>query len=165
VDRGYSLSFTVTSEQAARVRVGDNAEVDRGWWGGWSDEIRAALIGIRNDPQNPATSRILQFAISGDVESGSQLNINLSERSENFSIIVPNSAIRTDTNGDFVLVVISRSSPLGNRYIATRADVNVMASDDTNPAVSGALTTWDFVITRASAPIEPGMQVRLADNP
>jgi len=64
-----------------------------------------------------------------------------------------------------VLVVMSRSSPLGNRYIATRVDVNILASDDTNTAVSGALTGWDFVITTSTAPIDPGMQVRLVDNP
>jgi hypothetical protein len=46
-----------------------------------------------------------------------------------------------------------------------RADVNILASDDTNTAVSGGLSSWDFVITTATAPIEPGMQVRLADNP
>ena len=85
--------------------------------------------------------------------------------SENHNIIVPNNAIRTDTNGDFVLVVIPRTSPLGNRYIATRADVNILATDDTHTAVTGALTGWDFVITTSSSPIDPGMQVRLVDNP
>ena len=110
-------------------------------------------------------NRILRFNITGDVSSGDQLSLVLAQRSENYNIIVPNSAIREDTNGDFVLVVISRNSPLGNRYIATRADVNILARDDTHTAVSGALTGWDFVITTSSAPITPGMQVRLADNP
>jgi len=94
-----------------------------------------------------------------------QLNIVLAQRTENYSVIVPNSALRSDTNGDFVLVVMSRSSPLGNRYIATRADVNILASDDTHTAVSGGLSDWDFVITTATAPVDPGMQVRLVDNP
>ena len=164
VDRGYSLSFSVSSEQASRVTVGDQAEVDRGWWG-WGEEITATLRNIRNDPQNPATNRILHFSISGDVESGSQLNLTLAQRSENYNVIVPNSAIRTDTNGDFVLVVMSRTSPLGNRYFATRVDVTILASDDTHTAVTGGLSGWDFVITTSTAPIDPGMQVRLVDNP
>jgi hypothetical protein len=107
----------------------------------------------------------LHFSVSGDVESGSNLNLTLAQRSENYEIVVPNSALRSDTNGDFVLVVESRSSPLGNRYIATRADINILASDDTHTAVTGGLTGWDFVITHSSEPINPGMQVRLADNP
>jgi len=165
VDRGYSLSFAVTPEQASRLSIGDVGEVDRGWY--WRDELRATLIGIRNDPQNPVTSRLLHFAISGDgqIESGSQLFITINQRSENHNIIVPNNAVRTDTNGTFVLVVISTSGPLGNRYIATRADVTVLASDDTHTAVTGALSGWDFVITHSNDPINPGMEVRLVDNP
>ena len=164
VDRGYSLTFPVSAEQASRVAVGDQAEVDRGWWSR-GEEIRATLTAIRNEPANPVAGRILNFAISGDVKSGDQLNLTLAQRSETFSIIVPNGAIRSDTNGDFVLVIESRNSPLGNRYIATRADINILASDDTNTAISGALSGWDFVITRASAPVDPGIEVRLVDNP
>ena len=164
VDRGYSLSVSVTTAQANRVNVGDQAEVDRGWYS-WGDPITATLINIRNDPQNPATNRILHFSVTGDVESETHLNITMSQRSENYQVIVPNNAIRTDTNGTFVLVILSRSSPLGNRYIATRADVNVIASDDTHTAVSGGLSGWDFVITNSTAPIDPGMEVRLVDNP
>jgi len=165
VDRGYSLSITVTEEQARRVSIGDNAEASRGWgWWGMG-EIRAVLTQIRNDPQNPATSRILDFDISGDIESGTQLNITIGQRGETFETTVPNAALRSDTNGDFVLVVLARSSPLGNRYIATRADVNILATDDTHSAVVGGLSGWDFVITTSTRPIEPGMQVRLLDNP
>jgi len=163
-DRGYSLSFSVPVDQAARVSVGDNADVDRGFWG-MSGDLRATLTGIRNDPQSPTTNRMLHFSISGEIESGTQLSLTLAQRSENYGVIVPNSAVRTDTNGDFVLVVMSRSGPLGNRYIATRVDVNVLASDDVSTAVSGGLGSWEFVITRSTQPIEPGMQVRLVDNP
>ena len=163
-DRGYSLTIPVTAEQSRRVSVGDNAEVDRGWMS-WGEELSAVLTSIRNDPDNPVAGRLLEFSVRGDVESGTQLNVVLAQRTENYNVIVPNAALRSDTNGDFVLVVMSRSSPLGNRYIATRVDVNILASDDTNTAVSGALTGWDFVITTSTAPIDPGMQVRLVDNP
>jgi hypothetical protein len=77
---------------------------------------------------------------------------------------VPNSAVREDSNGSFVLVVIAKSSPLGNRYVAKRADVQVLAADDTNSAVSGGVSSSDFVISNSTKPIESGMQVRLAEN-
>lgn len=164
VDRGYSVSFVVTAEQAARLTVGDNADVDRGWWS-WGETPSARLVSIRNDPQNPVLGRVLVFDVSGDIESGTQLNISIAQRSENYSNIVPNSAIRTDTNGDFVLMIMSQTSPLGNRYIATRFDVQILARDDVNTAVSGAFSEGGSVITTTSAPVEPGSQVRLVDNP
>lgn len=164
-DMGYTLSISATIEQSTRVSIGDTAEVDRGWWS-WGEPINAVLTAIRPDPQNPQTNRLLVFNVNGeDLESDMQLNVTIAQRSENYGIVVPNSAIRSDTNGDFVLVVETRESPLRNRYIATRVDVSVIATDDINSAISGAgLSGWDFVITTSTRPIEPGMQVRLADN-
>ena len=92
------------------------------------------------------------------------MNISIGQKSQNFDVIVPNAAVREDSNGSFVLAVVSKSSPLGNRYVATRVDVQVQAKDDNNTAVSGGLSSWDYVITNSTKPIESGMQVRIADN-
>ena len=77
---------------------------------------------------------------------------------------MPNSALRTDSNGSFVLVVTSKNTPLGNRYYANRVDVNVLATDDVNSAVSGGITSYDYVITTSTKPIESGQMVRLVEN-
>ncbi|NCB74392.1 MAG: HlyD family efflux transporter periplasmic adaptor subunit [Clostridia bacterium] len=159
-DMGYGVSFSVTNEQSKKVKVGDAAEITNYYYGG---DISATLIAIKTDPQNPGTNKILSFKLQGEVESGTQLAVSIGERGGSYDALVPNSAIRSDNNGKFVLTVVAKSSPLGNRYIATRIDVKVMASDDVNTAVSGALTTSDMVITTSTKPIEPGSQVRLAD--
>lgn len=161
-ERGYSLSFAVTTEQSKKLTVGDPAEVSSYWWG--SNDMTATLSGIRSDPQNPSRSKLLVFDIGGEVESGTQLSLSIGERSRSYDTIVPNSALRSDSNGDFVLMIVAKSSPLGNRYVAERVDVNVLASDDTHSAVSGGISSWDYVITTTSAPVEAGMQVRLADS-
>ena len=163
VDRGYTINIRVSAEQAARVSIGEIAQVERAFWS--MDEVTAVLSAIRNDPENPVLNRLLVFNIRGDVESGTELTVTVAQRSENYSIVVPNAALRSDPNGDFILVVMTRESPLGNRFIATREGVNILASDDTHTAVSGALTGWDLVITQSTQPINPGMQVRLVDNP
>lgn len=160
-DRGYTLSFSVTNEQAKKVHIGDTAEVSNYYWGG---DITASLLNIRNDPESPQTNKLLTFEVSGDIEAGTQLTLSVGQKSASYDMIIPNSALKSDANGDFVLVVIAKSSPLGNRYIVQRADVKVLASDDTNTAVSGSLAGGDYVITTATAPVEPGMQVRIAES-
>ena len=96
--------------------------------------------------------------------AGQSLNISVGQKSANFDYIVPNSAVREDSNGKFILIVESKSSPLGNRYVATRVDVEVLASDDKQTAVNGGLYGYEYVITTSSAPVEAGKLVRLADN-
>lgn len=159
-DRGYTLQISVTREQARQVKIGDTADVTNYW----SGDITATLENILNDPKNPQTNQILLFRLSGDgVEAGTNLTLSIGQRSANYDALIPNSAVRSDANGSFVLVVQSKASPLGNRYVATRADVQVLASDDTTSAVSGVVN-GDFVITTSTTPIEAGDQVRLVDN-
>lgn len=159
-DRGYTVKISVTNDQAKKVRVGDNAELVNYWYGG---DIQATLENITNDPQNPGKGRLLVFRLTGDVEPDTNLTLSIGQKSANYDCIVPNSAVRTDSNGTFVLAITVKSSPLGNRYTATRVDVQELAKDDTNTAVTG-LSSGDFVITTSTKPIEAGMQVRLVDN-
>lgn len=159
--KGFSLSFSVTADQAKRLAPGDPADIQNSWY--YSD-ITATLAQIKNDPENPGKNKILEFDITGDVTAGQSLSLSVGQKSSNYDMIVPNSAIREDNNGKFILIVESKSSPLGNRYIATRVDVEVLASDDTQSAISGALYGSEFVITTSTKPVEAGKQVRLADN-
>lgn len=159
-EQGYIVSFSVTNDQARKVHSGDQADITN--YG--SGNVQATLQSIKPDPQNPQTNKILVFNITGDVQQGSTLTISVGERSAQYDTIVPNSSIRSDSNGDFVLVVVSKSSPLGNRYIATRVAVEKVASDDTNTAVTGGLNPNDYVITTSSKPINNKDHVKLADS-
>lgn len=160
-DLGYSLSFSVTNEQARRLRVGDSASVTNYYWG---SEITATLTNIKTDLKSPQTSKQLTFELSGDVNAGAELTISVGQKSQNYDTVIPNSAIRTDSNGSYVLVVQAKNSPLGNRYIAQRVDIEVVASDDVNSAVTGDLSNGDFVITTSNKPVQKGDQVRMADG-
>ena len=159
--KGYTLSFSVTNEQAQRISVGDPAELVNSWW--YSD-ITATVASIRPDPSSPNNQKLVTFNLTGSsVTAGQTLSLQVGQRSSNYDNIVPNSAIREDNNGKFILVVETRNSPLGNRYYATRYDVEVLASDDTQSAISGALYGYEYVITTATKPVEAGQMVRLPD--
>ena len=161
IDRGYTLKIGVTNEQAKKVTIGEQAELVNYWWG--NDDITATLESVGTDPSNPGKGKLLTFRLNGTVEPGQSITLSIGQKSANYDCLVPNSAVRSDNNGSFVLLVTSKSSPLGNRYTATRVSVNVLASDDTSTAVTG-LSAGDFVLTTSSKPVSSGMQVRLADE-
>ena len=130
----------------------------------WGNEITAVLESITSDPSSAGQKKLLVFRVSGDIEAGTNITLSVGQRSAPMDAIVPKSAVREDANGKFVLVVTSRSTPLGNRYTATRADIQVLAEDDTSVAVSG-LASSDYVITTSSKPLDAGSQVRMVENP
>lgn len=161
VDRGYTIKIAVTNDQAKQVKIGDSADVTNYYWG---NDIQAKLEAITADPAKPGQGKLLVFRITGDIDAGSSISLSVGQRSANYDTIIPKSALRSDTNGDFVLVITAKSTPLGNRYIATRADVQILSSDDNNAAVTG-LASGDYVITTSSKPLDAGMQVRMVENP
>ncbi|MCM1149530.1 MAG: HlyD family efflux transporter periplasmic adaptor subunit [Butyricicoccus sp.] len=160
-DMGYTMSFSVTNEQARLIHAGDSATVSNYYYG---SQITATVSSVKTDPKNPQTSKLVTFDVSGDVNVGADLTVSVGQRSQEYDFVVPNSALRSDANGDFILVITAKNSPLGNRYIATRVDVSKVASDDTSTAVTGALNRGDFVITTSTKPIENGQQVRMQDT-
>ena len=162
-DRGYTVSMNVTNEQAQKVTIGDTAEISTGYWG--SSGLSGKLVGIRNNTEaGQSGGKQLVFDVTGsEITSGTQVSVSIGQRSQNYDTIVPNSALRSDSNGSFVLVIVAKSSPLGNRFVATRVDVTELAKDDVNTAVSGGLSAYDMVLTTATKPVEDGMLVRLPD--
>jgi len=157
--KGFTLSMTVTNEQAAMINKGDEADVGNSWF--YSD-VHAKVSNIKPDKESQGKNKIVEFDLEGSVTSGTQLSLTITSRkSSNYDTVVPNSAIREDNNGKYVYRLVSKPSPLGTRYSVERVNVTVIAEDDTRSAVSGPLEGWDSVITTFSKPLSDGMLVRL----
>ena len=160
--KGYTLKVSVTNEQARKVQVGDTAELQNAWY---YDDAQVILTGIKPDPDNPGQNKLLEFNVTGSsIQAGQALSISVGQRSSEYEFVVPNSAVREDNNGKFILIVESKSGPLSNRYIATRVDVEVLASDDNYTAISAGLYGYEYVITTSTKPVEAGKQVRLNES-
>lgn len=159
---GYTLSFTVTNEQAKKLTIGDVAEPVNSWR---YDDMQIVLSSIRPDTSNPGQNKLLTFNVSGEnIVPNQSLNVSVAQRSGGmYEMVVPNSAIREDNNGKFILIVEAKNSPIGTRYIANRVDVDVVASDDTQSAITGALYGYEFVITTSTKPVEAGQYVRMPE--
>nr|MBQ5811567.1 HlyD family efflux transporter periplasmic adaptor subunit [Clostridia bacterium] len=159
-DMGYTMECSVTNSQAARLRIGQEATVQYYYWG---NKPSVRISQITTDPNSGGKNKLVTFAVEGDVSAGTSLSLVIGTEGQSYDTIVPNSAIREDSNGKFVLKVVSKSSPLGNRYFAERLDVEVLASDATKSAINASLSWGDYVIVGASVPISAGMQVRMAE--
>ncbi len=161
--KDMTTSFSVTNQQAQKLKVGDSAKPQNSWM--FDDDFKATLISMKNDKTDPSGKKLLTFKLeSKDITPGQSIALAIGERSVDYDMVVPKSAIKTGNSGKFVLAVKSKSSPLGNRYIATKIDVTVVASDDNFAAINAALDGDEYVITTSNKPVESGDQVRLANK-
>ena len=159
-DEGYTVSISVAAEKASKVKKGTEADIMNHWGG----EIEAVVSEIKNDKTNGSNNRTIVFTLKGDVTSGSYIDLSIPCGSGTYDAIVPKSAVYKDSNGDFVLVVKEKNSPLGNRYYAEKVSVDVQVSDEQSSAVIGNIYAGDYIITASSKPIKAGDQVRMKEN-
>lgn len=159
-ENGYTAEITIDGEQAKKIRKGVKAEIMNNWDG----DAEAVLTDIKNDTTAGSKNRILTFSVTGDVDTGTYLELSIPCGSGSYDTIVPKSAVHEDSNGKFVLTMKSKSSPLGNRYYAQRVDVEVLVSDELSSAVQGNIYSGDYVITASSEPVSAGNQVRMRDS-
>ena len=159
-EQGYTLTATVTREQARALREGMTAEITNVF----RSDITMTLTQIAVDQANPAASRTLTFAVKGeDLTMGQQLSFSVGDKNASYDVVIPSAAIHADADGSFVYTISVRPSPLGNRYTVQKATVEVIAADDTRSAVTGDLSTADMVVTTATVPLKVGDQVRIAE--
>lgn len=158
--QGFTLKYSAENDVAKRLSVGDVGSLVNAWR---YDDVTVTLASIQPDPDTRGQNKLLTFNVTGSVVAGQSLSFTVGQKSANYNFIVPNSAVREDNNGKFILIVVSKGSPLGTRYTASRVDVQVIASDETQSAVSGALSGYEFVITTSTKPVEAGNLVRLPD--
>lgn len=159
-EEGYTVKISVDAEKAKKIKTGVKAEVVNNW----SGNIEAVLTDIKNDTTAGSKNRFLIFSVTGDVDSGTSIDLSIPCGSGSYDAIVPKSAVYQDKDGSFVLTVESKSSPFGNRYYARRVNVEVVASDEVSSAVQGGISQGDYVITAASKPVSSGDQVRMKDK-
>lgn len=160
--RGYTIEISVTAEQAATVHEGDRCTITDYYWG---PEVKLTVGAIKQDTSNPGKGKIIEIDVDGEVTEGQSFNLLIGERQTSYDLVVPNSAVREDSNGKYILIASVKSTPLGNRYIAKRVDVTVLKKDTVNSAVdAGTEYGYEYVITSSTAPIEEGSQVRLAEK-
>ncbi len=159
-DSTYTVSFSVSAEKAKKVRLGAEATVINA-------DAQAQLKSIRNAVQSGSgklDEKVLYFSVTGDVTVGQTLALKLNENSQSYDYTVPSGAVSSDNNGDFVLLVQTKSTPLGNRYYARRADVTVLANNGTKAAISGEIAMDSYVICISTKSLQDGDMVRMKET-
>lgn len=157
---GYTLSISVSLRESKKVEIGEKANISNQWYFG---DATATVAKIKNDPSNPGKQKIIVFNLTGELNVGDSMSVSVGEKSQEYDYVVPNSAIREDKDGNFILTVKTKSTPLGTRYTARKIPVEILQSDDKNTAISGAIDYGDYVITTSSKMIQSGDLVRLED--
>jgi len=97
----------------------------------------------------------------GSYPSGASAEMTITRTGDRQSTCVPVSALRSDSDGDYVLTLEEKKTVTGLTYTARRVDVEAVSRDSALVSLQGGLDRDALVITSASKPVAEGDRVRL----
>ena len=157
---GFTAEYLLESEKVRKLSKGTEVKVIDN-----SDDITVTVNSLSKDKTDNKKMKVM-FSVTGSgVVAGQNLKIDIGDAAATLDNVIPKTAVKTDSSGNFVYVVKSKNSPLGNKYIVEKVAVSITAEDDTKAAVSGDFgDSADYIITASSKPFNSGDQVRLSEE-
>ena len=158
MESGFYIECPVERELAMGMNPGMEVRTD------YCDS--AVVDSIRPDPADPMKSCIVKINVTGSwlMPGTTTVTCTISTSNRQYECVVPKGAVQQDSEGDFIYILVTKNSPLGERYIARKVPVKVVAEDATSCAIEGAGISFAYCIVRTEKPIKNGEQVRLAQG-
>lgn len=95
--------------------------------------------------------------------SGVSAEVTIQSVSDRQNMTLPLTALRTDSDGDYVLILREKKTVLGTEYILVRIPVTVSMRDSELMSVKASLSRDDKVVTGVNKPVSEGDRVRLSN--
>ncbi|MFE5317635.1 efflux RND transporter periplasmic adaptor subunit [Paenibacillus sp. NPDC056579] len=176
LSQGWELETKVDADSANRLITGETidvkiketvprfvkgkvTEIDQADSGGSSNQSQS-----QSQNQNSTSSmKLVTVAISDPkLIGGEQAEFQVSRKVGTPKPLVPKSAIKTDSQGEYIYTVEETKRPLGNEFRVRKKYVHTEDSDETNAILNGMISPDEKIVTETSEPISDGDQVRLS---
>ena len=119
---------------------------------------------ISNVSENKEDNTLLDVAIDlpkGVLEAGASAQIEIIQKSRQFSSVIPIQALREEQAGYSVLVLREQQGVMGTELVVEKMEVQVLDKNSTNAALEDGFLTGDQeIISASSRSIEDGSRVR-----
>lgn len=155
--QGFQLTVPVDRELAAYVKQGDTVDVDITSLG--DKMVDGSISRIKESQQNGDDKELVIDIKDEELQGGENAQILISKKTGQYSALVPNSAVYTDSDGYYVLVVKKKDSPLGKESYVQRVDVTVADSDSTKTAITNGIMPMDKVVSGSTKDLSDGDRV------
>jgi len=160
-DAGFYFSARATAADAASLAAGDTGTLT--YKSDGRDQRAQATVTDIGAADDDGSVPVKASLPEGSYPSGVTGELAIARTGERQSTCVPVSALRSDSDGDYVLALEEKKTVTGLTYTAKRVDVEVVSRDSALVSLKGGLDRDALVVTSASKPIAEGDRVRV-DN-
>lgn len=159
--RGFHSEFTVKAQEGKYLSAGDSVTVRIPSLENRKIDTKISSIDtIRTDTDN--VMKINVTYNETDLKGGELAEISIKKESGIYDSIVPNTAVRLDTNGrKYVYVIKERKSSIGREFYLQKAYIYIRASDKVHTAVSDGLKPFEKVVVESDGTVMAGDRVKI----
>lgn len=156
-DAGLRFTAEISDEDARRVSPGDEVKIQPS--GANRTAVNAKLETVEAS-DTAGMQKITASVPAGAGALGAAASAEILQKSPQYPVCVPLSAVRSDGITSYVLVLREKETALGTEQVAERVDVTILERSETRAAVSGALARDDQVIVSSGKPVSDKDRVR-----
>ena len=158
-DAGFYFTARTTAANAASLAAEDAGTLT--YKSDGRDQRAQAVITDIGAADDDGGVLIKASLPEGSYPAGAAGEMTVTRTGERQSACVPVSALRSDSDGDYVLILEEKKTVTGLTWTARRVDVEVASRDSALASLRGGLDRDALVVTSASKPIAEGDRVRL----
>jgi RND family efflux transporter MFP subunit len=156
--KGFELKATLDADLAKYLAVGEKADVSVEAISDRKVEGRIAEISDNEGQKGTKMDVYITVDMEG-LTGGEAGQVSIKKRMKSNGILVSNDAIRTDSDGEYVLVVKEREGALGKENYVEKIRITTGESDRTKTAVTEGTMRMDRIVVKSSKSIEEGDRV------
>lgn len=156
----YKVEFNIAKEKTKLISVGDEADISVE---GIEENIKGKVKSIELSDIEDEYKVKIDINYNESFINEKQASIKITKESEKYSTIVPNSAIRQEKDGYYVLSLRETDGVLGKEFYAQKIKIHVNDSDEQNSAITG-LTYIEPIITSSEKSISNGSRVKYIEG-
>lgn len=159
--RGWNFRAALTEEQTQFLSTGDTVTLC--FQNGKVKEEDCVVTAIRQTEEG--TYEAVAAVSEKDHFLGETGTLERTDQSGQFSCCVPLSALYSDNNRDYVLLIREVDTILGTEWSVVKREVTVVDQNESDAALEeGSLQEEDEIVVFASKAVAPGDKVRLLES-
>lgn len=158
VSMGYEFKITVDNDLADYVKIGDDVNVNVVSLG--SKRAAGKISKITDSEQDRGEKKDIYIDVQADgIMGGESAEAYVSKKTQAYNVLVPNSAVYTDSNGSYILAAKQKDGPLGVENYLQKVSVTVADSDNEKTALTNGIMPNDKIVVQSSKPVSDGDRV------
>lgn len=161
---GLSAEITVSKKDAQSIQTGAQADIVDSTGSIYFNEPMEGTVTAVGEPDTQEQVKITISLPEKDWTAGQSVEIRIVQKKETYQTCIALSAVRSDSAGDFLLVIEDRSTILGQEIVLVKVPVTILSKGDDACAVEGALSPNARIVTDSTKPVAEGDKVRVVQE-